>query len=145
MKVYLDACCLSRLTDDQAQSRIRDEAEAIEEVLAKTHLGIVDLIGSDVLDDEVRRIPSVERRLEVEALLSLATKRIEVDENIVLRARELNRAGYGPYDSLHLAAAESAEADVLLSTDDRLVKRAARAVGEPRIPVRNPVSWIKEQ
>jgi hypothetical protein len=34
VKVYFDACCLSRLTDDQAQPRIREEAEAIERVLS---------------------------------------------------------------------------------------------------------------
>ena len=49
------------------------------------------------------------------------------------------------FDALRLAAAESAGADVLLSIDDRLIKRAARGVGTPRIPVRNPVSWSKEQ
>jgi hypothetical protein len=48
-------------------------------------------------------------------------------------------------DALHIAAAESARMDVLLSTDDRLIKRAARGLGNPRIPVQNPVSWIKEQ
>jgi hypothetical protein len=34
MRVYLDACCLGRLTDDQTQQRIRIEAEAVELVLA---------------------------------------------------------------------------------------------------------------
>ena len=53
--------------------------------------------------------------------------------------------GYGPFDALHLAAAESAGADVLLTTDDRLLKRTARKLGNPRIPVQNPLSWIKEQ
>ena len=64
---------------------------------------------------------------------------------MIERARELESAGYGLYDALHLAAAESAGAEVLLSTDDRFVNRAARRFGNPRIPVRNPVSWIKEQ
>lgn len=43
------------------------------------------------------------------------------------------------------AAAESAAADVLLTTDDRFLKRTARKLGNPRIPVQNPLSWIKEQ
>ena len=33
MKIYLDACCLNRLTDDQSQSRIAEEAEAVERIL----------------------------------------------------------------------------------------------------------------
>jgi len=28
MKIYLDGCCLNRLTDDQTQLRIRQEADA---------------------------------------------------------------------------------------------------------------------
>jgi hypothetical protein len=33
LKIYLDACALNRLTDDQSQSRIHTEAEAVERVL----------------------------------------------------------------------------------------------------------------
>jgi hypothetical protein len=52
--------------------------------------------------------------------------------------------GYGTFDALHLATAESAGADALLSTDDRFIKRASRGVANPRIPVKNPVLWIQE-
>jgi predicted nucleic acid-binding protein len=145
VRVYLDACCLSRLTDDQSQPRIREEAQTIERILADVRLGIVQLISSEALEDEARRTPAMERRVEVETLLSLASSTVAVDDAVAQRARELAIAGYGLFDALHLAAAESAGADVLLSTDDRFIKRAARDMGNPRIPVRNPVSWSKEQ
>ena len=145
MKVYLDACCLSRLTDDQSQARIREEAEAVEQVLAGVRRGVVELLSSEALEDEVRRNPSQERRREAQTTLTLAVTSIEIDEVITLRSRSLVRLGYGPFDALHLAAAESAGADVLLTTDDRLLKRTVRKLGNPRIPVRNPVSWMKEQ
>jgi predicted nucleic acid-binding protein len=145
VRVYLDACCFSRLTDDQSQSRIRDEAEAVERILTWVRLGFVKLIGSEVLRDEVRRIPSVDRRAATEALLSFASEMIELDDSITRRAAELNRLGYGVFDALHVATAESAMADVLLSTDDRLVKKAARCNGSPRIPVRNPLLWSQER
>ena len=144
MRVYLDLCCLNRLTDDQSQPRIREEAEAIEGVLARVRVGAVDLISSEALQDEARRNPSLERRLEVETLLTLASNTVEIDDSVVRRAHSLVALGYGPYDALHIAAAESARADVLLTTDDRLIKRATRRLGNPRIPVRNPVSWMKE-
>ena len=70
---------------------------------------------------------------------------IEIDAAIALGAQNLVGLGYGPFDALHLAAAESGGANVLLTTDDRLLKRIARKLGNPRIPVRNPLSWIKEQ
>lgn len=145
MRVYLDACCLSRLTDDQSQPRVRAEADAIERILARVRLGIVELVSSEALEDEVSRIPSMERRVEVETLLTLATATIEVNEAIARRAGELNQAGYGTYDALHLSAAEAAGAEALLSTDDGFTGKAARGVGAPRIPVRNPLSWNRER
>jgi predicted nucleic acid-binding protein len=145
VKIYLDACCLSRFTDDQLQLRIRDEATALERIFAQVRRGYLELISSEPLEDEVRRQPILQRRLEAETLLSLASKIVEVGDSVTQRARDLQSVGYGLYDALHLAAAESAGADVLLSTDDRFIKRAARRLGHPRVPVRNPVSWIKEQ
>lgn len=145
MRVYLDACCLSRLTDDQSQARIREEAEAVEQVLVGVRRGTVELLSSEALDDEVRRNPLIDRRVEAQTTLSLAATNTKIDEAIALRAQSLIGLGYGPFDALHLAAAESAGADVLLTTDDRFLKRTARKLGNPRIPVRNPLSWIKEQ
>jgi predicted nucleic acid-binding protein len=145
MRVYLDACCLSRLTDDQSQARIREEAEAVEQVLAGVRRGTFELLSSEALDDEVRRNPSMDRLVEAQTTLSLAATSTKIDEAIALRAQSLVGLGYGPFDALHLAAAESAAADVLLTTDDRFLKRTARKLGNPRIPVRNPLSWIKEQ
>ncbi len=103
------------------------------------------MISSEALEDEARRNPSLERRLEVESFLTLASTTVEVGDAVIQRAQSLAGVGYGPFDALHLAAAETAKADVLLTTDDRLIKRAARAVGSPRIAVRNPLSWIKER
>jgi len=145
VKVYLDACCLSRLTDDQSQARIRAEAEAVERTFMLIRIGQAQLISSEALEDEVRRTPSIERRLEAEALLSLASVRVVIDVEVAQRARNLASIGYGVFDALHLAAAESAGAEIMLSTDDRLIRRAQRKAGSPRIPVRNPVSWIQEQ
>lgn len=142
MRVYLDACCLGRLTDDQTQLRIREEAEAVERLLRLVQNGSVEWVASEALHDEIHRNPSVERRREGETLLALASATINISEPIIGRAKQLSVAGYGAYDALHLAAAEALAADVLLSTDDRFVKRAGRGEGEPRIPVRNPVFWL---
>jgi len=51
--------------------------------------------------------------------------------------KELEAHGYGDFDALHSSAAEAGNADVLLTTDDRFIKRAARAVGSPRVRVLN--------
>lgn len=93
MRVYLDACCLSRLTDDQSQARIREEAEAVERVLVGVRRGTVELLSSEALDDEMRRNPSMDRRVEAQTTLSLAVMTIKVDEAIALRAQRSGRVG----------------------------------------------------
>ena len=64
--------------------------------------------------------------MEAQTTLSLAMTNIEIDEAIALRAQGLVGFGYGPFDALHLVAAESAGANVLLTTDDRFLKQTAR-------------------
>lgn len=145
MRLYLDACCLSRLTDDQAQPKVREETEAIKRVIERIRHGAIELVVSEALEDEVRRNPSPKRRRIAEAVLALAKASVVVDDAVAGRARVLNNVGYGPFDALHIAAAEAAHADFLLSTDARLIKRAARGIARPRIRLWNPVSWIAEE
>jgi hypothetical protein len=59
--------------------------------------------------------------VEAQALLSISGTSIEIDDAIAPRAQALVDLGYGPFDGLHIAAAESANADALLTTDDRLL------------------------
>jgi predicted nucleic acid-binding protein len=145
MRIDLDACSLSRLTDDQSQARIREEAQAVERILGGVLRGPVALVSSEALEDEVRRNPTSERRVEAQATLALAVTRIETDEAIARRAEGLIGLGVGPFDALPVAAAESAGADVLRTTDGRLLKWAAGKLGSPRIAAPNPASWSKER
>jgi predicted nucleic acid-binding protein len=145
MRIYFDACCLSRLTDDQTQSRIQQEAQAVERILQLIEENFATWIASQVLLEEVAGNRSEERRAAAQALLAMASETVKLNAAITRRAVQLQSAGYGTYDALHLATAEAADCQVLLSTDDAFIKRAARGVGKPGIPVRNPISWIKEQ
>src|SRR5688572_7236418 len=100
MRLYLDACCLNRLTDDQTQLRIRQEAEAVEQLLRRMQADEIQWISSDALADEIDRNPDVERRLENAALLATASESVEVGDLISSRAADLQIAGYGAYDAL---------------------------------------------
>ncbi len=93
MKVYLDACCLNRLTDDQTQPRIHQEAEAVELLFKRMRDSSVQWISSEVLVEEIGKNPKTERRTENAALLALASETIEVNDYIAGRARGLQAAG----------------------------------------------------
>jgi hypothetical protein len=54
----------NRLTDDQSQRRIREEAEAVELILRRMNDREVQWISSEALVDEITRNPKLERRLE---------------------------------------------------------------------------------
>ena len=98
--------------------RIRREANAVEGILKQVETGAVEWIASDALVDEILQNPSIERRLENEGLVRLASQTVPVDLAVEERAADLAAVGYGAYDALHLATAEHAGADVLLTTDD---------------------------
>lgn len=141
MRIYLDACCLSRLTDDQSQPRIRGEAEAVGNILRRVREGSVVWISSSVLSLEISRNPDPERRRGAEALLTFAREILIPDSTTADLARRIEKLGITPFDALHLATANQS---VFLTTDDNLLRRARRGKSLLRIPVQNPVSWIGE-
>jgi predicted nucleic acid-binding protein len=144
LRAYLDACALNRLFDDNAQSRVRLEAEATEIILALNSLGAIKWIASSALRAELDRNERAEQRARALDLLSQAQEYIRPDRHCYERAAKLIEAGYGVYDALHLACAERAAANVFLTTDDRLLRKAAKGLGNLRIRTMNPVDWIKE-
>ena|ERR1700722_6411 len=143
MKLYLDVCCLNRPFDDQSQNRVRLEAEAVLSILELAESGELEIIGSDIIDDELLEMPDNERREKVELLLALASSQISLTSVIEQRATELQKQNISPFDALHLASAESAQADCFLTTDDDLLRRAKRA--GLKVKVENPAKWLIQQ
>jgi len=135
---------LNRLTDDQSQARVRDEAEAAEGILRLVREGQAIWISSAALEVEVSRNPDAERRHDVAILLAFSSEVVVPQLRSAERATFLQKLGFGAFDALHLASAEQGQADVFLTTDDDLLRRAGRYSDELRIRVRNPVSWYRE-
>ena len=144
LRLYLDACCLNRLTDDQSQARIRSEAEAVEGILRLACEGRATWVSCTALEIEISRNPDADRRHDVAALLALSNEVMVPRPRSAERAAYLQKLGFGVFDALHLASAEHGRADVFLTTDDGLLRRAARYSHELRIRVQNPVSWYRE-
>jgi predicted nucleic acid-binding protein len=144
MTVCLDVCCLNRPFDDQTQARIRMEAEAVLRVLASVLYGEIAWITSEAVQFEVSGTPDVERRARVTMLLLGATRWVSTGEMEAARARDLADIGFSSLDALHIACAESGKSDVLLTTDDRLIRQAERHSARLAVRVENPLAWIQE-
>ena len=140
----MDACCLNRLTDDQSQLRVREEAEAIEHILAMVRQGRATWISSTILELEISRNPDQERRNDVTSLLIFASEVVRPKTEDADRAAELQKLGISSFDALHLACAERGEVDVFLTTDDGLLSRARRHGTALRVRAENPLSWYRE-
>ena len=141
---YLDLCCLNRPFDDQHQPRVRLEAEAVLGLIQLARLGELGWIGSNVLDLESSRNPDADKRGKVEVLLSAATSMVTAGAHERERGRELQALGFTAFDALHIACAERASVDVLLTTDDRLWRRAQREASKLAVRVENPAKWYPE-
>lgn len=141
-RIYLDVCCLNRPFDDQSQPRISLETQAILSIINQCETGQWSLLTSAAIDAELNQTPNLERLNNVKTILTVAKIRVVSSQHLDSRARELQRLGFTGYDAAHIASAERGHADVFLSTDDRLIKRAKRNIQRIRIPVDNPAPWL---
>jgi predicted nucleic acid-binding protein len=145
VKIYLDVSCLSRPFDDQEQSRIRLEAAAVGMILERVDEGRWLHVSSEMARIEIEANRDPRRRARAQLLLPDPGNLVMLTPAIFNRAAALHLLGFKPADALHLAAAEEAAADVLLSCDDRFCRTAQRQARHLRVPVRNPLDWLSEK
>ncbi|MBL7202512.1 MAG: twitching motility protein PilT [Anaerolineae bacterium] len=145
--LYLDMNINNRPFDDQGQMRIRLETTAITMVWALIQSGTFAAKWSFVLDYENSRNPFVERRAFAHYLAQACEGTIEPNEGIREMARRLERLEIRGRDALHLACAEWAGCDYLVTCDDQLVQQGKRLVeaGELGLKVINPVDLLREE
>jgi predicted nucleic acid-binding protein len=97
-----------------------------------------------VVEEEVNNTPSRERRSRVRSMLSGADSTVALTDTAIARAQEVKAMGFRTYDALHLACAEGALVDVFLTTDDRVLRIAARHTVQLKVRVANPLDWLLE-
>jgi len=145
-KIYLDVCCFNRPFDNQTQERIRLEAEAILLILKRFELGEWQWISSETMDFEIAQTPSVERKNRVNSLMaSIFPHFVLLDTNLIKRGEALENKGFGTYDALHVACAEHGQADVFLTTDDKLLRLGIRYSPQLNVRIENPLKWFQEK
>lgn len=145
MLIYLDCCCFGRLFDDQRQERIRLEAEAVTSILSRVEAGEFRLLGSDVLIAEFVKDPNELRRETGFALDRLAEYVVPADEHLRSLIRELSPVGLRLMDTAHLASAILGNAEIFLTVDDQLLRKAGHRSIVNRVQVMSPVTWLLEQ
>lgn len=123
MKLYLDTCVWCR-PFDEAEERILKESEALMEILRIADRKQVEILGSSVLLAEISFISSEEKRKVVEALIRKACNILKVERDVVELAEEIMEdCRTDAMDALHVAFA-SLNADVFITVDDGLLKKA---------------------
>ncbi len=143
MIVYLDNCCYNRPFDDQTQERVHLESEAILTILKMGQMKRIVIAGSEILELEITRMPDENKKRKVLDLYKAADIHILYTSKIRERSEAIMSVSkIRTFDSLHIAAAEEANADVLLTTDDKLEKMAEKLDLKTRVV--NPLRFAWE-
>ncbi|OUL22740.1 PIN domain-containing protein [Nostoc sp. RF31YmG] len=139
-RVYLDTSVYNRPFDDQTQPKIFLETQAIILILQMVEARLIELVSSSVLEYENSRNPFIVNQQSMERYLQIATLRVLVDENIRIRAEQLQQQGIKPIDALHVACAEASRSDYFITCDRRLINRCHNL----SLKVINPSNFIIE-
>ena len=143
--IYLDTCCLSRFFDIQTQPRVHQETAAIEQILIQIQAGHWAWISSNVLMAEVEQTRDPQQRTEIMDWLTNAYQTVSAGLSEILRGKQLEVLGFTEVDALHIACAESGNVDILLTTDDGLLRRAKRNSSNLYVQVENPYVWLQRR
>ena len=98
------------------------------------------LISSAIVDYEILQMPNKDKQDAVMKLSKIAIETIKLNEQIITRAKVIEKIKIKPYDALHLAFAESSKVDAFLTTDDKLIKKATKI--DFNFSILNPLSFI---
>ena len=145
MDLYFDTCALNRLADGGTSPRVRAESAAVLRLLDLVAGSELRWIASPVLRAELEQNPNSLQRDDILAVLDSATEVAAPTQSTVRRAIELEAAGLRGLDSLHLALAEQAGVDWLVTTDDRFLRFAMRHLKTAAPQVINPVDLIQRR
>lgn len=110
-RVYLDTSVYNRPFDDQTQPKVFLETQAVILILQMVEAKLIELVSSSVLEYENSRNPFSVNQQSMEQYLQIATLRVLLNENIRVRAKQLEQQGIKAIDALHVACAEASQSD----------------------------------
>lgn len=119
MKIYLDMCVYNRPFDDQSQPRIMFESQCFVIIIAHASSGSLKILNSFALEYENSRNSKSDNMILINDMLKKASEYISYTDDIQKRAEHHEKYGITALDAIHLACAESANADYFLTCDDK--------------------------
>ena len=141
--IYCDVCVLSRPFDDQSFLRVRLETEAANLIVSKVRSEKYRLVTSPVHWEEIRAIPDIFERTELQERLKTLGKSVNVDLAVTRkRAEELYELNFGIADAAHIAFAEQCGAE-FISCDNSLIRKCSRC--NIKIWCGNPVAFCEKE
>jgi len=143
VKIYLDLCAIQRPLDTSNQIRIVLESEAILGIITFCDIGQAELLSSEALLYEGEQNTLPVRKEHTLSVLEKAKNVLAITEKEKSRAAEIMQAGIKPLDALHIALAESGNADYFCTCDDKLL-RNIKKVKDLAVKVVNPVDLVQE-
>ena len=143
MKIYLDLCAIQRPLDTANQIRIVLESEAVLGIITFCDTGQAELLSSEALLYEGEQSALPVRKEHTLSVLAKAKNVLVVTEKEKSRAAEIAQCGVKPLDALHIALAESGNADYFCTCDDKLL-RSAKKVKDLAVKMVNPVDLVQE-
>lgn len=145
MRIYFDNCCFNRPFDDRTQNRIYDEGNAVLSIIKRAEDNNYDIIGSSILEYEISLMRDEEKRSKVWTLYrSTITEKINSSNEILEAAKKIyENSSIKSKDAVELASAEDGNADVFLTTDDRLIKMGTKLLSV-KIRILNPIDFLGE-
>jgi len=147
MKLYFDTCCYSRPYDNpahQSQESVEAETIAIEGAVDLCRVLGFPIVGSPAVLVEIGKINDDEKRRDIRNFYDrVINEFVDFNDEIFCRAQEIRKlVNIKNYDSFHIALAEAANVDFLLTTDDRFERASGKL--ELKTKVVNPINFLGE-
>lgn len=144
MRIYLDVCCYNRPFDDQLETRVRLEAEAILIIVNRAIFGEWIIIGSSFVDYEISLMTNYEKREKVLNVYSKIAEKKPLTVDIENFAKKLTTITFKPLDAFHVASAELSGANYFITTDMQIIKKYKGNQSLFESICINPISFLTE-
>jgi predicted nucleic acid-binding protein len=146
MKIYIDNCCYNRPYDNYTDDQSVSEVTAIEAIAAICVRAGNTIVGSPAVTDEIDAMKESKPKKwrDVRGFYERSvTEYIAPTPEIMARTQGFMTAGLDDYDAYHLALAEAAGVDVLLTVDVDFIDICAEKVLSV-VNVISPIDFLPE-